>query len=198
MSSPVPAPSLTLPEENEEQLSVTFHPPLYLQRRGWVFSIMRREHVREVLDVGCGEAELLACLCNPAPWLPSPPPPPLSSRLSPSQPVGNQAPDPHIRPYLLHALEPHPSLVAMAVAATAPPPSEEEERKRGRLWLGVTRWEELEVRVWRGGLEVVNEGFKGVECIVATEVYVPSFASRSHLRLLFRIPHEGPDPSYKS
>ena len=32
------------------------------------------------------------------------------------------------------------------------------------------RWEELEVKVWKGGLESVNEEFVGIECIVAMEV----------------------------
>ena len=40
-----------------------------------------------------------------------------------------------------------------------------------------TRWQPLEVEIWQGGLEVVNPALVGVECIVATEVYVgPSSA----------------------
>ncbi len=31
-----------------KELPVTFHPALYLQRRGWVLDIMRREGVKEV------------------------------------------------------------------------------------------------------------------------------------------------------
>ncbi len=35
------------------------------------------------------------------------------------------------------------------------------------------RWEEMNVKIWKGGLQVVNEEFVGAECIVSTEVYVP-------------------------
>ena len=31
-----------------QELTVTFNPPLFLQRRGWVFEIMRREGVLTV------------------------------------------------------------------------------------------------------------------------------------------------------
>lgn len=36
------------PSDHAEELTVTFYPPLALQRRGWVFDILRREHVSEV------------------------------------------------------------------------------------------------------------------------------------------------------
>lgn len=35
---------------------------------------------------------------------------------------------------------------------------------------GVQRWEPLRATVWQGGLEVVNEAFVDVECIVGMEV----------------------------
>ena len=91
-----------------QELPVTFKPQLYLQRRGWVLDMMRREGVREasihhvglqrradgtgpqVIDIGCGEGELLACLCNPAPWLP-PPPADLLSHVVSSSPEPSSA-----------------------------------------------------------------------------------------------------------
>lgn len=33
-----------------------------------------------------------------------------------------------------------------------------------------TRWEEMVAKLWKGGLQVVNEDFVNVECIVSTEV----------------------------
>ena len=36
------------PLDYAEELAVTFYPPLALQRRTWVFDILRREHVSEV------------------------------------------------------------------------------------------------------------------------------------------------------
>ena len=49
LPSAIPA-QLTMSNETDEvqDLTVTFKPPLYLQRRGWVLDIMRREGVREV------------------------------------------------------------------------------------------------------------------------------------------------------
>lgn len=35
---------------------------------------------------------------------------------------------------------------------------------------GGLRWEPLHAKVYRGGLEVINEAFVGIECIVSTEV----------------------------
>ncbi|KAG7097749.1 hypothetical protein E1B28_005070 [Marasmius oreades] len=32
------------------------------------------------------------------------------------------------------------------------------------------RWESMTANIWKGGLEVVNDAFVGVECIVASEV----------------------------
>jgi hypothetical protein len=35
---------------------------------------------------------------------------------------------------------------------------------------GVARWEPLEVKIWKGGLESLNTQFIDVECVVASEV----------------------------
>ena len=35
-----------------EELRVTFDPPLYLERRAWVMSMLRREGITEVRDSG--------------------------------------------------------------------------------------------------------------------------------------------------
>jgi hypothetical protein len=41
----------------------------------------------------------------------------------------------------------------------------------GHTHVGI-RWEEMEAKVWKGGLEVANEEFVGIECLVSTEVSV--------------------------
>lgn len=62
--------------------------------------------------------------------------------------------------------------------AAAPPERkvEEDNSEMGlrlrALTNGVQRWESLTSKVWKGGLEVVNEEFKDIECIVGMEVYV--------------------------
>ncbi|KZT73624.1 hypothetical protein DAEQUDRAFT_703337 [Daedalea quercina L-15889] len=158
-------------QEGSDELTVTFQPPLFLQRRGWVFDILRRESVSEVLDVGCGEGSLISCLCNPAPWLSLPPTSILEAFATPlsESPDNNILADVSAQRYLECAPEVflHPSKVIgldislvdleYAIQATAPTD-----------WQ--TRWEPLEAQIWEGGLEVVNPTFIGVECIVATEV----------------------------
>lgn len=37
-----------LEEDGDHELKVTFHPPLYLQRKIWVLDVMRREGIVDV------------------------------------------------------------------------------------------------------------------------------------------------------
>ncbi|CDO74989.1 hypothetical protein BN946_scf184945.g61 [Trametes cinnabarina] len=153
--------------DTSHELPVTFRPELYLQRRGWVLDIMRRECITEVLDIGCGEGELLACLCNPAPWL-APPPPHVLPRPR-DEDVGDLA-DLHrdiLHPVKIAGLDVSPADLADAVEATRPL---EAGGGSGALWHEPVRWEPLEVRIWQGSLARVNPEFVDVECIVSTEV----------------------------
>lgn len=127
--------------------------------------------------MGCGEGELLRVLCEPAPWLTPPPPdvlPPPSEPLTSSIPVPPSPTYndeiPNLHPVQLHGLDVSTSDLAFAVQTTAPPQNDDEVDGY-RLHTGI-RWEDLEVSVWKGGLETVNEEFVGVECIVSTEVSV--------------------------
>ncbi|OSD06449.1 hypothetical protein PYCCODRAFT_1383447 [Trametes coccinea BRFM310] len=158
--------------DNTQELTVTFNPQLYLQRRGWVLDIMRREGITEVLDIGCGEGELLACLCNPAPWLAPPPP-----HVFPPAPSADTARAPQLELTSLHKDILHPVKVAgldvsradlaAAVEATCPP---EPGSACVGLWHEPVRWEPLEVEIWEGSLARVNPAFVDVECVVSTEV----------------------------
>ena len=182
---------------------MTFHPPLYLQRRGWVLDIMRREGVREVrapsavhaerdrstgtlqvVDIGCGEGELLACLCNPAPWLP-----PERNRATPpaTDPDPDRGPDGGdgedgldaaalaalhrdvLHPTRVAGLDVCASELAYAAQITAPRTAEvgAEEARAGA---GPVRWAPLDVALWEGSVARVNEAFVGAECVVAMEV----------------------------
>ncbi|CCM04257.1 uncharacterized protein FIBRA_06424 [Fibroporia radiculosa] len=148
-----------------KELTVTFQPPLYLERRGWIFEILRREDVHTVLDVGCGEGELISCLCNPAPWLP---PPPTSVLDSLANCAGNTAdacdnfhiaaalPEVYLHPTKVIGLDIAPNDLKYAIEGTAPRNS--------------IRWSPLEVNIWQGSLESINPEFIGIECIVSTEV----------------------------
>jgi hypothetical protein len=62
-----------------------------------------------------------------------------------------------------------------AVEATAPRPDVDSSVLHLTPWSGVAvapRWENLEVKIWQGGLEHVNTSFIGYDCIVSTEVFV--------------------------
>jgi hypothetical protein len=132
-----------------------------------------------VLDVGCGEGELLRVLCEPAPWL-TPPPPDVLSPLPGSTPLSDPIPPsptyndeiPNLHTTHLYGLDVSASDLAFAVQTTTPPQEAEPEEGDGyRRYTGV-RWESLEVTVWKGGLEVINDTLVDVECIVSTEVSV--------------------------
>ncbi|KAH7911687.1 hypothetical protein BJ138DRAFT_1006068 [Hygrophoropsis aurantiaca] len=141
-----------LDEEDEVQrvLQVSFFPPLYLQRRIWVLDILRRENVDSLIDIGCGEGELLATLCQPAPWLRPDP----NSRVT----VGEENPI-NLRLTHVAGLDIASRELSEAIQVTAPSANPTYER-----------WEPLCVKIWKGGLETLNPEFVGADCIVSTEV----------------------------
>ncbi|KAF5340920.1 hypothetical protein D9758_012173 [Tetrapyrgos nigripes] len=163
-----------------EELKVTFVPPLYLQRRIWILDVLRRESITNVLDVGCGEGQILSVLCQPAPWLTAPPPdilPPKSDDfLAHSSPIHlfNDATDPipNLHPTRIAGLDIADRDLRFAIEATKQP-ADVTSGPESDPWLRArasVRWEELSVQIWKGGLQVINEEFVGVECIVSTEV----------------------------
>ncbi|KAG0694920.1 hypothetical protein DFH29DRAFT_957734 [Suillus ampliporus] len=141
------------------QLRVTFFPPLYLQRRIWVLDILRREQVTEIVDIGCGEGQLLAVLCQPAPSL-SPPGPGVLVSTSDAISSALELDDLDLHPVRIAGLDISSHALASAIEDTSPASAN----------ASYTRWEPLEVNIWRGGLEVFNSAFVNAECIVATEV----------------------------
>ena len=98
---------------------------------------------------------MLDVLCQPAPWLPTHPD--CTDIASPDE-IANL----HVKH--VAGLDISADL-EFACRAVVPSTSSH----------GVTRWEPLEAKVWKGGLEYPNAEFVGIECIVATEVYVPTF-----------------------
>ncbi|KAJ3780104.1 hypothetical protein GGU10DRAFT_168104 [Lentinula aff. detonsa] len=168
--------------EPGRELAVTFFPALYLQRRIWILDILRRENVSDVLDVGCGEGQLLAVLSLPSPWLSTPPQSliypdgqfnlqissvsPISLYNTPSDPIPNL----HIT--RLAGLDKSSRDLEFTAQAIAPPdtsePSFDPWRYKGSQ--ETVRWEEMTAKLWQGGLEIINEEFVGTECIVSSEV----------------------------
>ncbi|KAJ6532045.1 hypothetical protein B0H19DRAFT_1273204 [Mycena capillaripes] len=151
---------------------VTFYPPLFLQRRIWILDILRRESIVDVLDVGCGEGQLLSVLSQPAPWLAPPP-----ATVFPQDGAKNgkyncnykvELPNLHAR--RIAGLDVSAHDLSFAVKGTEPPGDSAKDDDPYTYGVRVTRWEDLTAKVWKGGLQVINEEFVGVECIVCTEV----------------------------
>ncbi|KAJ6507917.1 hypothetical protein C8R47DRAFT_966618 [Mycena vitilis] len=151
---------------------VTFYPPLFLQRRIWILDILRRESIVDVLDVGCGEGQLLGVLSQPAPWLA----PPATSVFPPGRPKNGEYPScykidlPNLHAHRIAGLDVSAHDLAFAVKGTEPPGESAKEEDPYTYGVRVTRWEDMTAKVWKGGLQVINEEFVGVECIVCTEV----------------------------
>lgn len=125
--------------------------------------------------MGCGEGQLLTTLCQPAPWLTPPPTSVLIPLVSPNDdsvpqtPTYNDDEIPNLHISELHGLDISSEDLAFALECTAPPKKESGGGYRS-FNAGIQRWEDLVVKVWRGGLEVINEEFIDIECIVSTEV----------------------------
>ncbi|KAF5327146.1 hypothetical protein D9619_004099 [Psilocybe cf. subviscida] len=174
------------PISESEELRVSFYPELFLQRRVWVLNILRREGITQVLDVGCGEGELLSTLCQPAPWLAPPPIEVLSpvientpTQTAPDSPVFNDEDIPNLHITSLHGLDVSAADLDFAIKAATPinlDARDVDELLQDRITPympysnGIQRWEELRAKVWKGGLETINEEFVGIECISAMEV----------------------------
>ncbi|KIL67695.1 hypothetical protein M378DRAFT_177366 [Amanita muscaria Koide BX008] len=168
----------------EQELKVTFYPPLYVQRRLWVLNFLRTGSIaqasrriprdQKVLDVGCGEGQLLSVLCQPAPWLR--PPPPEILPLSPIDSIDSPALGDEViwlHPTVVHGLDVSSEDLAFALREIAPIATEEPTCNsvfRSSYSTHTVRWDDLQVKVWKGGLQTINEEFVDIECIVSTEV----------------------------
>ncbi|KAJ9122627.1 hypothetical protein QFC22_002056 [Naganishia vaughanmartiniae] len=64
---------VSMVEHGLEQVGIRFSPALQMQRIEWALDVLRKEGVRSVLDVGCGEGDLLRVLCEPAATVPEDP-----------------------------------------------------------------------------------------------------------------------------
>ena len=124
-----------------------------------------------MLDVGCGEGVLLQHLTHAPPWR--------AYTSSTPAPAVFEKPD-FIHTRELHGLDILHTDLLYASDITAP-------SKHAYGW---TRFEQLDVSIWEGGLQVPNPAFKGIECIVATEVYDALRPNSFHwLTSKFRIEH---------
>ncbi|GAA6033511.1 hypothetical protein JCM8097_001432 [Rhodosporidiobolus ruineniae] len=174
-----------------------FFPPLWLARRTACVEELRKEGVTSVADFGCGPGALLSLLALPAyhsdPFpshslLASLPPETAALLASlPAQPA--QQKELHLR--RLVGVDLSRAECEKAAASCKPasrrfgrPMAEEEGGEDDEEVSNETRWEDLRVEVYEGGVEVYNETLEGVEAMVLTEVV-------EHLtpEALARLPH---------
>ena len=75
--------------------------------------------------------------------------------------------------HTIHGLDPHPTHLKFAIQGTAPPPLDKLEFTGYERWSRRNaRWMPLEVNIWEGGFEAINEAFTGdkIDVFVASEV----------------------------
>jgi small RNA 2'-O-methyltransferase len=122
-----------------------------------------------VLDVGCGEGELLHVLSQPASWLA--PDPSITTSTTSATANTTDSEIINLHPTHVHGLD--ISARDLKFAMEGAQPRKDADGGGDGYGFGYRqdiRWEELEVCIWKGGLEVWNEELVGVECIVAMEV----------------------------
>ncbi|KLO17154.1 hypothetical protein SCHPADRAFT_900941 [Schizopora paradoxa] len=146
-----------------DNLRVSFFPPLQEQRRGWILSVLRKERVRSVVDIGCGEGSLLQCLCNPSRFL-----------RSSNQYRGIESSEDRILQEIQNEEDSElqtTSIMGLDVelesakrSASSTKPSTERDP------LSFPRWISLDVKIFHGSLADYNPEFEYADCIVSTEV----------------------------
>jgi trans-aconitate methyltransferase len=56
--------NITAMDASSSSVSINFNPALFLQRQEFLLQTLRQSKPKSVLDIGCGQGNLLACLCN--------------------------------------------------------------------------------------------------------------------------------------
>lgn len=182
---------VSMVEHGIDRVGIRFSPSLQMQRIEWALDVLRREGVTSVLDVGCGEGDLLRVLCEPAATVPEDPIRALSSSGGTLDADGEEKMDKaedhntdraqtrelflHVRPLSLPleivtnpsqrvaGLDVDPTVIPEAVKAITPPSEETDQYIP-------PRWQRLECEIWQGGLEKHNRRLEGFEAIVALEL----------------------------
>ncbi|KAF8339590.1 uncharacterized protein EI90DRAFT_3037172 [Cantharellus anzutake] len=144
-------------ETERDTLSVYFNPPLWAQRIAWVLDRIRKYSVRTILDLGCGEGQLLRCLAQPAPYL-----------CDATLPLDVDVSSRDVYPSLMAGIDICTKSLERARAATEP---QEMDDSAPRYATVSPRWNPLTIELWHGELEVASDQFLNrFECIVSTEV----------------------------
>ncbi|KAJ9091084.1 hypothetical protein QFC19_009258 [Naganishia cerealis] len=178
---------VSMVEHGIERVGIRFSPSLQMQRIEWALDVLRKEGVRSVLDIGCGEGDLLRVLCEPAATVPEEP---IRAVYAPNghsdvdedgeENMDKDEDDHNVnrretRELFLHriaGLDIDPTVIPAAVKATAPPADSDQEdgqEQYGDKYI-VPRWQRLECEIWQGELAKHNRRLEGFEAIVALEL----------------------------
>lgn len=75
--------------------------------------------------------------------------------------------------HAIHGLDPSAQTLEFAIQGTAPPPPDKPSFTGYERWVRRNaRWMHLEVNIWEGGFEAINDSFAGdkIDAFVASEV----------------------------
>lgn len=112
----------------------------------------------QLLDIGCGEGALLSCLAQPS-----------REKYDANRPLDTDISSRSLDLTHLAGLDISEHEINAAAECTAPTEFDVDAPRYAMN--GTPRWDELEVKLWYGGFEALNEDFlEKYECIVSTEV----------------------------
>ncbi|EFP77209.1 uncharacterized protein PGTG_03165 [Puccinia graminis f. sp. tritici CRL 75-36-700-3] len=183
-----------------------FFPSLVTQRRAFCLGFLKRQRIRTVLELGCGEGTLLGLLTNAASSLGEFPSssdveclkaeqtkvkdPARKERLAKIEEIVKKTPELDYYQRDLH-LE---LLIGLDLDTESLRRVQEtikltNQKPKPGLLQPNPRWEPLRVELWSGDLAVNNERFKDLECVVMSEVIEHLFPDQLNqsIPLLFGI-----------
>lgn len=115
----------------------------------------------QIIDIGCGEGPLLASLCQPAPWLRPNFQDDDHELASLFSNVGlNDHDTPDLHATRIVGLDISSTQLEIAAQCTS-------QASVNPLY---TRWEPLDVELWKGSVDTINPAFVNAQCIIASEL----------------------------
>ncbi|KAH9466367.1 hypothetical protein Pst134EB_001422 [Puccinia striiformis f. sp. tritici] len=175
------------PIDNTFQSPFYFFPSLVTQRRAFCLGFLKRQRVRTVLELGCGEGTLLGLLTNAASCLGEFPSPSDIERLNTEQINAKDSAHKERLGVIEEVVKKTPELdyyqrdlhLELLIGLDLDPESLQrvqetikltnQKPQPGSFPLN-SRWEPLRVELWSGDLALNNDRFKGIGCVVMSEV----------------------------
>lgn len=148
--------------------SITFEPPLYLQRHAFLLAQLRQARVSSVLDIGCAEGRLLAHLSHAALQLDAFP---LQRFSRIDQACAGAESELRLEPEELAFAAPQIVLQRLSGLDVDRPSLQAAERVLNAAhYAEQDRWLSLDVKLFHGSLTAYDSRLADHECIVASEL----------------------------